>query len=820
MKKLPRRTLPAASGVKNLGQSARVTGVHLGGAGAGVGGSRRSLRSSLPSACQIMRLLSLAVVPEERKDFRRRFRNARRDQVLVREEERPRGSDKFLCGRTAMAVVGTAFECVPVQLCSADGMFPETGSTSNYLNEFYVMDVILNRRSQQVVGDDGVINNGGRSGASDPRIDVCPVSCVEGDLGDESDQLFRAAILFLPQCGVFYCSRDRHLGDAGLPGTFRAYDMSWLGLEKTDGGVAFGVNSYVKRFNTDYESLDDCAKSVGHGLGAPYRRVSAWRISLGFLHPACQKRVVYRAVQTRDDELPLLAPDFIAGNDYRSVPHEYRAHDYRSRLEASNSAREGCRWYVPGSLHCNVPTDCLIIDPMSENFVDIFAQIDGIPCRHSVVSIRYIPKVSNGQDRDRSDMLHNILEHCQRFRQSAPRRGAVRANSSDLGAMIPIGTRIVEAGVDGAGDPVHVKTGYAANAYYSGEGGLQHVVDDLARVGIACFPQVHAVIRDTEQNSGLSPVSGMDGMLRERDPFLFGVIGATRSDIESADGKGDVDADDTVAGSADDDGGEDTNERCGDDDNDDDDDDDDDDDNNDDDNDEEEDDDEGDDEPNDYIPKVGEDYFKIAGKWAAAQAQLASGHRSSVRRKLRRLIANLERRRRVGYTIDLSFNLGNSSHYDVNDASQAYSVWLEDCPGKGTNWYFILPNLCGVRPDGTPFSGVAVKLGYGVAISWDGRVVRHCTSVSKPDGDQNGFVDGNKKFKNTLYGMFTAAKEKIVRAGRTGCSIHYIPRPRTDSSKVDNTKRKRQQRNKKNKKKQRLTSVMHVDLSDTTCLFI
>ena len=38
-----------------------------------------------------------------------------------------------------------AFECKLLQLLSAADMFPESGLQSEFLNEFYVMDVILNR---------------------------------------------------------------------------------------------------------------------------------------------------------------------------------------------------------------------------------------------------------------------------------------------------------------------------------------------------------------------------------------------------------------------------------------------------------------------------------------------------------------------------------------------------------------------------------------------------------------------------------------------------------------------------------------------------
>ncbi|KAI2498525.1 hypothetical protein MHU86_15985 [Fragilaria crotonensis] len=129
----------------------------------------------------------------------------------------------------------------------------------------------------------------------------------------------------------------------------------------------------------------------------------------------------------------------------------------------------------------------------------------------------------------------------------------------------------------------------------------------------------------------------------------------------------------------------------------------------------------------------------------------------------------------------MSVNLGNSSHFDVHDASQGYSVWTEEIPGCGANWYFVLPNVHGKRAprrgahgeqlEGKPFAGLAIKLGHGVAISWDGRVIRHCTSISQPDGLSGGKVGfDRKKFGNKLYGTFTAAKEKVVKAGESAVS--------------------------------------------------
>jgi hypothetical protein len=119
---------------------------------------------------------------------------------------------------------------------------------------------------------------------------------------------------------------------------------------------------------------------------------------------------------------------------------------------------------------------------------------------------------------------------------------------------------------------------------------------------------------------------------------------------------------------------------------------------------------------------------------------------------------------RAGYTIDMSVDLGNASHFDVHDASQGYSVWTEDLRGCGENWFFILPNLHGTRPDRTPFAGVAIRLTHGIAISWDGRIICHCTSLSRPDGPTGKRV-GEGGHRNHQYGYFTIEKYVLAYLG-------------------------------------------------------
>jgi hypothetical protein len=78
-----------------------------------------------------------------------------------------------------------------------------------------------------------------------------------------------------------------------------------------------------------------------------------------------------------------------------------------------------------------------------------------------------------------------------------------------------------------------------------------------------------------------------------------------------------------------------------------------------------------------------------------------------------------------GGSIMISRNLGNSSHFDNSDGSNSCSIWAEKHVGNATNWFFVLPNI---TINGS--KGVVIKLRHGVSISWDGRIIRHCSSVT------------------------------------------------------------------------------------------
>jgi hypothetical protein len=80
-------------------------------------------------------------------------------------------------------------------------------------------------------------------------------------------------------------------------------------------------------------------------------------------------------------------------------------------------------------------------------------------------------------------------------------------------------------------------------------------------------------------------------------------------------------------------------------------------------------------------------------------------------------------------SLNASVDLGNSDHFDTRDISIGVSLFVTDDPASPvTDWYFVLPNIA-LEFHGKHYKGVLVELQDGVALSWDGRYIRHCTSA-------------------------------------------------------------------------------------------
>ena len=120
-----------------------------------------------------------------------------------------------------------------------------------------------------------------------------------------------------------------------MPGTLTAYDLSWLRLQREESSpqtnreilYTFGVDSFVSRFFSELK-------------GETHKRVPTWRISTGYRHCSLQNRVVYRVHQCHDVDGPILAQDFIWGEDKRTVPSDYCAAAYQELLLVANSAKK------------------------------------------------------------------------------------------------------------------------------------------------------------------------------------------------------------------------------------------------------------------------------------------------------------------------------------------------------------------------------------------------------------------------------------------------------------------------------------------------
>ena len=110
---------------------------------------------------------------------------------------------------------------------------------------------------------------------------------------------------------------------------------------------------------------------------------------------------------------------------------------------------------------------------------------------------------------------------------------------------------------------------------------------------------------------------------------------------------------------------------------------------------------------------------------------------------------------------------------------RGYSLWGEEFRGRGTNWFLVLPNIYGLRPDPDGhewirFEGLAIRITDGVFISWDGRDIRHCTSLSEPDGPPVEVVGGrglahwNVRTRITFTGPLLRRKKGLLMGGESG----------------------------------------------------
>jgi len=100
-----------------------------------------------------------------------------------------------------------------------------------------------------------------------------------------------------------------------------------------------------------------------------------------------------------------------------------------------------------------------------------------------------------------------------------------------------------------------------------------------------------------------------------------------------------------------------------------------------------------------------------------------------------------------------SVDLGNATHYDVNDSAPALLIYDEVIKGDAKNWYFVFPNIL-IRRGNNTFNGLAIQCQSGIAINWDGRLQRHGTCLTRM----------NVKNNHTIGWFWCGSNRTLVRS--------------------------------------------------------
>lgn len=67
----------------------------------------------------------------------------------------------------------------------------------------------------------------------------------------------------------------------------------------------------------------------------------------------------------------------------------------------------------------------------------------------------------------------------------------------------------------------------------------------------------------------------------------------------------------------------------------------------------------------------------------------------------------------------------NASHFDHKDATRTIVIYTDSNQEQCKEWYFLFPNVMELSDQS--FKAVAIKLFHGCVISFDAKLLRHCT---------------------------------------------------------------------------------------------
>ena len=110
-----------------------------------------------------------------------------------------------------------------------------------------------------------------------------------------------------------------------------------------------------------------------------------------------------------------------------------------------------------------------------------------------------------------------------------------------------------------------------------------------------------------------------------------------------------------------------------------------------------------------------------------------------------------------------SGNFVCAPHYDSNDGSHSIVCWI--CPDINHRQTFLFPNVS-VEVDGCVFQGLCIPITHGTAVSFDGRLLRHCTSL--PGNDTADLI-------GETIGLFWGAQQRDISCSTSSNSKGNIP---------------------------------------------
>jgi len=172
------------------------------------------------------------------------------------------------------------------------------------------------------------------------------------------------------------------------------------------------------------------------------------------------------------------------------------------------------------------------------------------------------------------------------------------------------------------------------------------------------------------------------------------------------------------------------------------------------------------------LMNCAESYFRKYGfvKWVnnLHRQQLACGASN------KQIAGNSKKSQPWASLCVVSHNYANECHTDTKDSCQSITIWHEEnIPRKGSDkihikhWYFLFPDL-EVQVNGSWRTGVAIPLCHGTVVTWDARMIRHCTAcpeivMKKNDDKKPSSTAWGTYFGNTKNVQEKCAREKVQR---------------------------------------------------------